>query len=80
MRFSVLHSRFGVLEDLILEFLRGVKPAQHITCHFRQLFQSLHASSPPSPSTLLSFFRPRDKRLDIVPSATSRIFAISLIP
>lgn len=59
---------------------RGFQPAQLTRRNFRQLFQFLHGSIPLSFRSSSSFFRPRDRRLEMVPSGQIRILAISPMP
>ena len=60
---------------------RRRQPAQLPVCHFGQLFQAFHCERPPSSFKMLSsFFLARERRLEMVPSGKSSIWAISPMP
>ena len=79
--FTVFAGKRAIAQDFVFQVLSGVKPSKHFGSHFGQLFQLLHADSPlSSPNMASSFFLPRDRRLDIVPSGRFRMPEISLMP
>ena len=66
-------------EHAALELLPGMNSGKHLVRRLAQGFQLNHRISPPL-SIVSSFLRARDRRLEIVPSGRSSIWAISEMP
>ena len=69
----------GGFFDAELQVLPGRQASQSLIGDLRQLFKTLHRASPPF-KMISSFFLPRLRREDMVPSGSSIISAISAMP